>query len=368
ERWREYDTVQLQELLDAAEQQAGQLSDLTDDLLLVARATSETLTFAPREVDLITVAVGLLSGLQVNPEVSVTVPEGEAIVWADPGRVRQILRNLVANTVRYAHRAIRLDVEATPARVRLVVRNDGGTLEAKALLEQPLTQEASNAVRKLFQINRVETAAAAMSEIVLVPEGRYDCAWLELLLRVAELDQQAQAPCLFGTRIGVAPTSDAMVRETCDTLAKSHPRICALVDGDADGHRYADNLDEEDAGAGRVLLWPDGWTMEDVIGWILAADEAAVLGALNRDFDNGFVGRQDLVDRLKSENRDQHGLKGDLVAYETIANAITGSAACSARTKDLLNAISAACSGENTALFPIVPERDNMIPRMVFAP
>lgn len=250
----------------------------------------------------------------------------------------------------------------------LVVRNDGGMLEAKALLEQPLTQEASNAVRKLFQINRVETAAAVMSEIVLVPEGRYDCAWLELLLRVAELDQQAQAPCQFGTRIGVAPTSDAKVRETCDTLAKSHPRICALVDGDADGHRYADNLDEEDAGAGRVLLWPDGWTMEDVIGWILAADEAAVLGALNRDFDNGFAGRQDLVERLKSENRDQHGLKGDLVAYETIANAITGSVGCSARTKDLLNAISAACSGENTALFPIVPQRDNMIPRMVFAP
>ncbi len=250
----------------------------------------------------------------------------------------------------------------------LVVRNDDGTLAAKALLEQPLTQEASNAVRKLFQINRVETAAAVMSEIVLVPEGRYDCAWLELLLRVAELDQQAQAPCLFGTRIGVAPTSDAKIRETCDTLAKSHPRICALVDGDADGQRYADDLDEEDAGAGRVLLWPDGWTMEDVIGWILAADEVTVLGAINRDFDNGFAGRQNLVDRLKSENRHQHGLKGDLVAYETIANALTGSAGCSARTKDLLNAIAAACRGENTALFSLVPERDGMIPRMAFVP
>ena len=42
----------------------------------------------------------------------------------------------------------------------LVVRNIDGALTAKPLLAQPLRQDAINAVRKLFQINRVETASA----------------------------------------------------------------------------------------------------------------------------------------------------------------------------------------------------------------
>ena len=65
----------------------------------------------------------------------------------------------------------------------LVVRNDIGTLTAKPLLARPLGQDAINAIRRLYQINRVETATAVMSEFVLVPEGKLDFDWLSLLTR-----------------------------------------------------------------------------------------------------------------------------------------------------------------------------------------
>lgn len=66
----------------------------------------------------------------------------------------------------------------------LIVRNDAGSLVANPLLRAPLAADASNGIRKLFQINRIETAAAMMSDRVLVPEGRFDsngsicfCEW-----------------------------------------------------------------------------------------------------------------------------------------------------------------------------------------------
>ncbi len=49
----------------------------------------------------------------------------------------------------------------------LVVRNDSGAVDARPMLVEPLGQDAINAVRRLFQINRVETAAA----VLLSPEN-----------------------------------------------------------------------------------------------------------------------------------------------------------------------------------------------------
>jgi putative ATP-dependent endonuclease of the OLD family len=78
-------------------------------------------------------------------------------------------------------------------------------------LARPLVQDAINAIRRLYQINRVETATAVMSEFVLVPEGKLDFDWLSLLTRTIELDNETDEVCLFGVRVGLVPTSDARV-------------------------------------------------------------------------------------------------------------------------------------------------------------
>ncbi len=250
----------------------------------------------------------------------------------------------------------------------LVVRNVDGVVTAKPLLPQPLRQEAANGIRKLFQINRVETAGAVMAEFVLVPEGRYDFDWLALLLRVAELEPDNAQPCLFGVRVGVVPTADARVRDTCAVLAKAHPQIIALVDGDRDGLRYADALDEPETGATKVLRWAHGWTIEDLVGWVIEADEAAVLERLNEELDREPGDRATLIARLKTEDRAQDGLKGDGVAYEIIANALSERPLCRTRARAALHAVAQACAGAQTPYFRAEERDAGQIPRLVFTP
>ena len=251
----------------------------------------------------------------------------------------------------------------------LVVRiTQTGTLDVRPMLAKPLTQQATNAVRRLFQIHRTEIAAALMGECVLVPEGRYDYDWFMLLLRVAEMHGEGGGPFLFGVRVGLVPTSDAKVRETCEVLSKAHPVVCALVDGDDDGTGYADALDQPGAGAARVLMWPQDWFIEDVVGWIVAADENAVMTRIDADLATPCGRQATLVTRLKSNDRAAHGLKGDGVAYEIVANALSESELCRARARALLHAMSEACLGLPTPRFTAAPRAPNLIPRLVFTP
>jgi putative ATP-dependent endonuclease of OLD family len=250
----------------------------------------------------------------------------------------------------------------------LVVRNDQGTVTGRPMLAQPLAQNATNAVRRLFQIHRVETAAAMMGEFVLVPEGRLDFEWLALLLRAAELDRENEEPCLFGVRVGVVPTSDAKVKETCEALSKAHPLVVALVDGDDDGSRYADALDDPNSGASRILRWPNGWTIEDVVGWVINADAGPVSDRLGTDLASAPGDVPTLVARLKSDDRTQNGLKGDGVAYEIIANALSERPSCRARARKVLHAMAQACAGEQTPHFDAEVRAGGRIPRLVFLP
>lgn len=252
----------------------------------------------------------------------------------------------------------------------LVVRNDNGVLGARPLLSRPLGQDAMNAIRKLYQINRVETAAAMMSEFVLVPEGRYDFDWLTLLLRVAELGagSESEQPCVFGVRVGVVATDDAKVKETCEELSKAHPQIMALVDGDAAGMGYADALDKPDAVVKKVLIWPENWAIEDVIDWIIQADENAVIEQLDRDLATAPGNRATLLTRLKSHDRSHHGLKGDGVAYEIVANALSESQLCRTRARKLLHTIAEACAGTENEYFSAQVMDNGHIPRVLFTP
>jgi predicted ATPase len=305
------------------------------------------------------------------------IQEGESFVLAleepelhlPPGVQRRVLSRLQAlstQTIVTTHSPLVAGYcEATSL---LVVRSRDGELDVRPMLARALTQEATNAVRRLFQINRTETAAAVMSDCVLVPEGRYDFDWLTLALRVAELHGEAGEPCLFGVRVGLIPTSDARVKETCTVLSKAHPMVCALVDGDAEGKGYADALDDAEAGATRVILWPDDWTIEDVVGAIVAAEEQQTMARIDADLAVPCGTRAVLVQRLKSDDRAAHGLKGDGVAYEIIANALSESAPCRARARALLHELSQACLGLATPRFTAAAAREGRPDRLVFEP
>ena len=277
-------------------------------------------------------------------------------------RVLARLQSLLTQTIISTHSP--LVAAYCEATALLIIRNDSGVLSARPLLEQPLRQDTPNAIRKLFQINRIDVAAAMMSEFVLVPEGKLDFDWLGLLMRVVELDRYSQEPCLFGVRVGLIPTGDARIGDTCEVLAKAHPHICALVDGDAAGDKYERGLTAGADGVRKVLRWPEGWTIEDVVGWIIAADEIPVMARLNQALRCAPRDRPTLVARLKSGDRAEDGLKGDLVAYELVASALADNRLCAARARTVLHSLAEACAGEHTPRFAQL--RGGPVPTLVF--
>ncbi len=231
----------------------------------------------------------------------------------------------------------------------LVVSNDAGNLKATPVLSTALTLATPNAIRNLFQLKRVETVAALMAEAVLVPEGHIDFEWFSLLARIVELQPAADAPgAVFSANIGIVPTYDSAVEETYRRIERAHSRATCIVDGDEQGSGYAAALERIGA---RVLRWPDGWSIEDIVAWVIQPAELQVLGALHDQLPNAPGTLAQLTDRLKRGRGPDH-LKGDRVAYEIIAACIGDQEPAVARAAQLLDAVALAAMGKETPRFP----------------
>lgn len=236
----------------------------------------------------------------------------------------------------------------------LILSTDGGMLTTQPLLTSVLPAGKPNSVRKLFQVNRVETIAALMHDFVLVPEGRTDFEWLGLLVRAVELHQgwTPEETSWFDAFVGVIPTHDGAVVASVAALSTLHPRIVALVDGDPEGANYANQLvAANNPHLAHVLRWPDGEMLEDIVGWIVGADPACLA---NIAVAPAPVTIAELVQRLKHNDRPTHGLKKDTTAYEAIAGAIGLSNLCRARARTVLDAFSDAVQGKPNA--HVVPD------------
>lgn len=250
----------------------------------------------------------------------------------------------------------------------LMLRNHAGTLSAEPLQRGPLPPNLPNAIRKLFQLNRTETIGALMHDAVMVPEGLIDHDWLRLLVRAVDLGQDwsPETECRFGCHIGVIPTHDAAVVATCNELQRLHSCLVALVDGDQQGTAYAAALAAAGEPPSVILRWPDGWTMEQVVGWILEADPAAALTQVQAVLDPPPADVATLVTRLGSKDRAAHGLKDDRIAYEIIAAVIGDRPLCRVRARDLLNALATTAMGDASPLFTGDPAGDPRI--RIFTP
>jgi predicted ATPase len=243
---------------------------------------------------------------------------------------------------------------ADPAGVA-VLRNENGVLTSVPLLATSLASQA-NSVRKLFQVNRVETISALMHEFVLVPEGRTDFEWLGMLVRAVDLHQGwgSDEVSRFDSFVGVIPTQDGSTVLTVAALEPLHPRIVAMVDGDGAGIGYAQELVAAGApNSGTIIRWPDGQMFEDIIGWIIEADATSCLGAI--DIHPASTTVADLVGRLKSKDRQNGGLKTDTSSYEAIAGAIAENEHCRSRARELLNAMAGVVRGVPNARFAADP-------------
>ena len=131
------------ELIGLIADQSVDVANIVEDLLVAARAETGALTVIPGEVDLRSEAKAIVAAKTILPANGKSVLiEGEAkAAWADPTRVRQILRNLLTNAVRYGGDSVRITLSSTQTTASISVHDTG----------DPIPQDAHDRIFKPYQ-------------------------------------------------------------------------------------------------------------------------------------------------------------------------------------------------------------------------
>lgn len=131
ERWQELSPEEMTEFTELLVEQSGDMADLIEDLLVAARSNIGNVSVRNEPVDLDEQVAGVLAGFRAQGNVDISATLEPAIVDADPIRVRQIIRNLITNAIRYGGPNIEVQMSSTAgARVVEVVDDGPGIPES----------------------------------------------------------------------------------------------------------------------------------------------------------------------------------------------------------------------------------------------
>jgi signal transduction histidine kinase len=128
---------ELDELNGIIALQSRELAELVEDLLVASRADFGNLSIRPENIDLLDQARRVAEGVNESHPSSKTVTiEGDDVVaWADPLRVRQVIRNLLTNAIKYGGAHIVVRGENGDGVARIIVADSGeGVPEAESKL------------------------------------------------------------------------------------------------------------------------------------------------------------------------------------------------------------------------------------------
>lgn len=120
-----FSTDEAHEMVTLMSGQATDMGDLIEDLLVVARADIGKVTVAQEEVDLLTQLDHVSVGMSGELRDRISVELGSCVVLADEGRMRQIMRNLISNAIKYGGDKIAVSVRVDGDVAILVVADDG---------------------------------------------------------------------------------------------------------------------------------------------------------------------------------------------------------------------------------------------------
>jgi signal transduction histidine kinase len=125
DRWESFSPEETQEILAIAAHQANQLAEMVEDLLVAARTEAGQLSVCPAEVDLHSLAEEVTRDLETGSVIAGRGDSEACWAWADPVRVRQIVRNLLTNASRYGGKSVIVEVDSGATEAHLSVRDDG---------------------------------------------------------------------------------------------------------------------------------------------------------------------------------------------------------------------------------------------------
>jgi signal transduction histidine kinase len=125
--WRDLPPCDVDEFLEIVHRESDHLGTLVEDILVIPRLEAGKLDLEPEVMDLSALVDALLASVfspSTDKDLHVTIPNGVK-VYADPKRVGQIVRNLLANANSHGGRQVAVEGQYVGTHYQLVVSDDG---------------------------------------------------------------------------------------------------------------------------------------------------------------------------------------------------------------------------------------------------
>ena len=125
--WDVFEPDEARSLVRLIASQSADISSIVDDLLTVTRLEAGTMTFYPSSVGVAKHLADMVETAGRESGRSITW-HGDAVVWADPNRLRQIVRNLITNAIRYGGEEISVFVSSHASGADIDIKDSGGPI------------------------------------------------------------------------------------------------------------------------------------------------------------------------------------------------------------------------------------------------
>ena len=122
-RYEEFSDTERREMAQLIARQADEAGWLIEDLLVANRDDLDQVVMAPATFDVINEIERVLE--VVDHPIETQACEESTTVYADPGRTRQILRNLMTNAARYGGERVKIDLSKLGNRIEICVSDSG---------------------------------------------------------------------------------------------------------------------------------------------------------------------------------------------------------------------------------------------------
>lgn len=182
DRWGKDDPETRQEAISAIRTEADSMKDLVEQLLFLARGDNDSLHVQPETFDATETAAQILKETQMIDQ---THPlsadwDGPVFLHADPGLIKQALRILVDNSIKYtpAGGRITLSVQVRGGMARLSVEDEGTGID-----EEPLPHIFDRFYRSDVSRTR-QTGGTGLGLAIAKMIADRHSGWFEVLSRV----------------------------------------------------------------------------------------------------------------------------------------------------------------------------------------
>jgi len=151
------DSVERDQLIGVIATESREMADLVEDLLIAARSGDGSVAVFPQRTDLSLLAASAASVLAVPDGVHLAVDDTPSAAFADPVRVRQVIRNLLTNAMRYGGKQVHVTFGSRDGHTYLDVSDDGPGIpehDLEAIFEPYGRSASSDAVPNTYRGTR----------------------------------------------------------------------------------------------------------------------------------------------------------------------------------------------------------------------